>query len=273
MSNEEVIVVVRYWGVRGSIAVSGGSFVQTGGHTTCVEVVHEGTRLVLDGGTGLQALGAALVRKDGPAQALCIAFSHLHWDHIQGVPFFVPAFHPGSALRLVGPPGLREALTRQMHPPQFPVGLDAMRGALTFEDPGPSGSFEVGSLRVTTRTMAHPDGVRVYRVEAGGRAVVFATDVEHGDGIDDALVSFADGADLLIHDAQYTDDEYAERRGWGHSTWAQAVAVAEAARVGQLALCHHDPGRTDDQVACIEAAAGQLRRGTVVAREGGQVTL
>ena len=266
-------MVVRFWGVRGSIAVSGGAFVRTGGNTTCIELECAGSRLILDGGTGLQALGASLT---GPVDATLL-FSHLHWDHVQGVPFFAPAFHPGSRLRFVGPAGLEAALADQMRSPMFPIGLEAFNADCTFQEVSPNQTWREGPFTITASTMSHPDGVLVYRVAAPGRAgpcsVVFATDVEHGRSLDPALVSFCAGADLLMHDAQYTDAEYPARRGWGHSTWAQAVEVADAAGVGQLALIHHDPQRTDAAVAAIEAEAGLRRRGTLAAREGLEVAL
>ncbi|MBX2801922.1 MAG: MBL fold metallo-hydrolase [Myxococcales bacterium] len=264
---------VRFWGVRGSIAVSGGAFAATGGNTTCLEIAHEGHRVILDGGTGLQRMGADCIATDGPQLDATLLFSHVHWDHIQGVPFFGPAFHPGSTLRLGGAPGLADALQEQMRAPMFPVGLDALQAQLSFVDVEVSEPLIVGPFTIHAETMSHPNGVLVYRVEAGGHSVVFATDVEHGEQLDPRLLDFAEGADLLVHDAQYTDDEYDAHRGWGHSTWQQAVDVAHLAGVGQLALCHHDPGRTDAQVAAIEALANQQHRGTFAAREGGRVAL
>jgi phosphoribosyl 1,2-cyclic phosphodiesterase len=255
---------VRFWGGRGSVAVSGPSFAGTGGNTTCVELVSDGWRLVFDGGTGLAALGAAL----GPAPVrAAVLFTHVHWDHIQGVPFFSPLWNPGSELVLGGRADLRDVLDRHVRPPTFPLGLDAFRARIAWHEVTRE-PWEYGPFRVTALAAAdHPDGVLVYRAEANGRAVVFATDVEHGDRIDPAIVDFARGADLLVHDAQYDDAEYASRRGWGHSTWAQAVAVAEAADVGRLGLFHHDPARTDGEVARFEAAAAAARAGTFAARE------
>ncbi len=242
---------VRFWGVRGSVAVSGAEFVGTGGNTTCVEVEHEGARLVLDGGTGLAALGRSL---GGPAD-VTVLFTHVHWDHIQGVPFFAPAFHPGSRVTFVGARGLRDALAAQMRPPMFPITLDSFRAELAFWETAPSAPVEVGPFRVESLQMPHPDGVVCYRVTAGGRSMVFATDVEHGEALDPRLVAFAEGADLLVHDAQYTPAEYAGRRGWGHSTIEQALQVGVEARASRVALFHHDPLRTDDAVAALEAGA------------------
>jgi phosphoribosyl 1,2-cyclic phosphodiesterase len=265
---------VKFWGVRGSVAVSGGEFLRTGGNTTCVEVEHAGERLVLDGGTGLQALGRSL---GSPVDAT-VLFTHVHWDHIQGVPFFAPAYHPGSRITFVGAPGLRDALAAQMRPPLFPITLDAFRAQLAFWETAPEAPIEIGPFRVESLQMPHPDGVVCYRISAGGRTVVFATDVEHGDALDPRLVRFAEGADLLLHDAQYTTPEYRGqqgpcRKGWGHSTWEQALETGRLAGASRLALIHHDPTRTDDGVGAIEVDAQDRWSGVFAAREGVAVTL
>lgn len=270
---------IRFWGVRGSIAVSGSTYLHTGGNTSCVEVVHDGHRLVLDGGTGLRALGDAL---GFSPQKLTLVFSHVHWDHIQGVPFFTPAFHPDSHLTLIGadrPSGsIRDALARQMKPPQWPIGLDAFRARLDFQGARSGQPFEVGPFRLLPVELDHPDGVLAWRIEAGGKSIVYATDVEHDGHIDRRLLAAAGGTDLLIHDAQYTDDEYRgvagpSRRGWGHSTWGEAVQCARDARARRLALFHHDPGRPDHHVATIEAAARSRMPHAFAAREGVVVSL
>jgi phosphoribosyl 1,2-cyclic phosphodiesterase len=261
---------IRFWGVRGSIAVSGAGYTRAGGNTSCVEVRAAGERLVLDGGTGLRALGF------GPVRAT-VLFSHVHWDHIQGVPFFAPAFHPGSELLLVGATrdglDVRDALARQMHAPTFPVGLDALRARITWRRAAAGEPFEVGPFRVSPIDLEHPNGVFAYRIEAGGRALVYATDTEHGGRIDPRLVRLAAGADLLVHDAQYTPEEYPSRRGWGHSTWVEAAEAAREAQVGRLALFHHDPRRDDDALAVIEDRARGVFPGAFAAREGAAVAL
>lgn len=271
---------IRFWGVRGSIAVSGARYAQTGGNTTCVELSHAGERLILDGGTGLRALGETLGWR--PLEATLL-FTHLHWDHIQGVPFFTPAFHPESRLTFAGVPRatgtVREALSLQMRPPTFPVTLDRLVGARRFLDVPRAGTFDIGPFQVTALEQDHPDGVVAYRVEAGGRSLVFATDCEHrapaGQRTEsmEAMVRLARGADVLIHDAQYTRDEYEGRRGaprigWGHATIDEAAAVARAADCGRLFLFHHDPGRDDAAVEAHESAARALFSDSFAAREG-----
>jgi len=265
---------VQFWGVRGSIAVSGADFAATGGNTSCVAVESEGHLLVLDGGTGLRALGASLgfVPVD-----MTMCFSHVHWDHIQGVPFFAPFFHPGSRVRVLGArrdgSGVREALAAQMRPPTFPITLDALRARLDFEDVSPGATLEIGPFKVTTCEVPHPDGSMSWRVEERERAFVYATDVEHAAEPDARFLRFCEGAALLAHDAQYTDEEYARCRGWGHSTWRTAVDVARQAGVERLALFHHDPTRNDVGVAQLEAFASRGRAGVFAAREGLRVAL
>lgn len=270
---------VRFWGVRGSIAVSGARYNDTGGNTPCVELVCDGERLVLDGGTGLRGLGEHLGWRP---QRLRLLFSHVHWDHIQGVPFFSPAFHPDAELEILGakrPSGtLRDALARQMKPPQFPITLDMLRARLRWTDLCDREPYETGPFRILPLELNHPDGVFAYRIEAGGRSLVYATDHEHGAGLTRSLVDLAEGVDLLVHDAQYTDAEYRGEAGpshvgWGHSTWEQAVETAKQANVGRLALFHHDPGRDDRGVTRIETVARQHLACAFAAREGDRVAL
>lgn len=270
---------VRFHGVRGSIPVSGAQFAHTGGNTTCVVLESQGERLILDGGTGLASLGQEL---GCTAIDTTVLFTHVHWDHIQGVPFFAPLFHPGSRIRFGGARtewgGIEDSLRSQMKPPQFPVGLDAFAAALDFRDIDPDQPFEIGPFRIRTTEMTHPNGVLVYRVDADGKSVVFATDVEHGSNIDQRLLRFAEGADLLIHDAQYTRAEYQgeagpPRVGWGHSSWEDAVEVSEQSGVGRLALFHHDPTRDDAGVRSIEQRAQERFAPSFAAREREVVAL
>jgi phosphoribosyl 1,2-cyclic phosphodiesterase len=284
---------VRFWGVRGSIAAAGPETAQVGGNTSCVEVrVSEGaagdsdeTLIVLDAGTGLRRLGESL---RGPVAAH-LFLSHLHWDHIQGFPFFGPAYAPGNWIRLYAPErcaaggDVRAALDAQMRAPHFPVGLDAMRADLSFGAVAAGAQIAIaarggmGSPAAVVQTAAakHPNGCLAYRVTAGGRSVVYATDTEHDTSgrIDKQLLELARGADVLIYDAQYTVDEYAGKRGWGHSTAEEGARLAEAAGVGQLVLYHHDPTHDDWQIARIEAATRARFPNTVAAREGLEITL
>lgn len=273
---------VRFWGVRGSIAAAGPETAQVGGNTSCVEVrAGDGadeTLIILDAGTGLRRLGESL---RGPVAAH-LFLSHLHWDHIQGFPFFGPAYAPGNRIRLYAPErcaaggDVRAALDAQMRAPHFPVGLDAMRAELSFGAVAAGAVVRVSDgVAVQAAAAKHPNGCLAYRVDAGGRSVVYATDTEHDASgrIDRPLLELARGADVLIYDAQYTSDEYAAKRGWGHSTAEEGARLAEAAGVGQLVLYHHDPTHDDWQVARIEAATRGRFPATVAAREGLVLTL
>jgi phosphoribosyl 1,2-cyclic phosphodiesterase/DNA-binding response OmpR family regulator len=262
---------VRFWGTRGSIAKPGPGTVRYGGNTSCVEVrTRAGTLLVLDCGTGAHALGHALeAAKTGPLRGH-ILISHTHWDHIQGVPFFAPLFVEGNEWDVYAPRGLRESvretLAGQMQYTYFPVSLDQFAATVRFHDLV-EGAFTIADVRVTARYLNHPALTLGYRLEADGVALVYATDHEPhsralaaGDaaalaGEDRRHVEFLAGADLLIHDAQYTAAEYAEKVGWGHSPVESVVAAARAAGARRLVLFHHDPLRDDAALDQVVAAA------------------
>jgi phosphoribosyl 1,2-cyclic phosphodiesterase len=276
---------VRFWGVRGSIATPGPKTSQVGGNTSCVEVRAGKTRIVLDGGTGLRDLGDAWLREGHEggrghtgARALTILFSHFHWDHIQGLPFFVPAYLPDTSLTLIGGAmggaSLEEALRDQMRSPVFPVRFDELASRIETKQVRPFERFMVGDVEVTAARLNHPGGSYGYRLEHEGKALVYATDTEHYACVDPTLVRLAEGADLLIYDSQYTEDEYAgvggaaSKVGWGHSTFLAGVALARAAGVKRYALFHHDPRRDDRAVFALERQARALFPGAFAAREG-----
>jgi phosphoribosyl 1,2-cyclic phosphodiesterase len=271
---------VKFWGVRGSCASAGHGTAEVGGNTSCVEVRAGDTRVVLDAGTGLRALGASLLSAGGPVE-IHLLLSHFHWDHIQGFPFFTPAYLPGNRIEIYGPEraagrDVRAALDAQMRAPHFPVGLEAMRAELGFY-PVPAGAqLRLGlgtTIEVTAAAANHPGGCLAYRLESGGRSVVYATDTEHGEDLDCGLLELARGCDLLIYDAQYTAAEYPSKRGWGHSTPEEAVKLARAAGAGQLVLFHHDPGHDDEAISRMEKAARALFPLTTAAREGLEILL
>ncbi len=275
---------VEFFGVRGSIAHAGPEVSRVGGNTACVMVEAGESRIILDAGTGLRALGERLVRESKararPIQATLL-FTHLHWDHIQGFPFFVPAYLPETELHLFGPLGedgsrqLEDVLDQQMRPPTFPVRLSAMAATKHFSSLSGGETFDVGEARIRSTPLHHPQRCLGYRIEHAGRAVVFCTDTEPlpGGEIPERILDLAAGADLLIYDAQYTPEEYPAHRGWGHSTWRDAVAVARAAGVERLALFHHDPSHDDATVAAIERSAQALFPTAFAAREGCAVQL
>lgn len=269
---------VRFWGVRGSIASPGSETAKVGGNTSCVEVVcgdRESTRLILDAGTGIRSLGEQLCRS-GPTRAHLL-FSHYHWDHIQGLPFFLPLLRPDSQLTIHGPApmeSLREVLATQMSAPVFPLAFEHVPAQLQLGGIAPGQPLELGAARVTAAALNHPGGVLGFRIEHAGCSVVYATDTEHYEGrIDDTLLALCHQADVLIYDAMYTPAEYRgevgpSRRGWGHSTHEAAAELAAAARVGQLVLFHHDPSRDDWGVLELEAETRRWFPNTSAAREG-----
>jgi phosphoribosyl 1,2-cyclic phosphodiesterase len=273
---------IQFWGVRGSIPAPGPDTVQIGGNTSCVEVRAGKALLVFDGGTGLRLLGKKLA-KEMPFEAH-IFFSHVHWDHIQGFPFFDPAFVPGNQIHLYGGNNvtrtLEETLAGQMDHPNFPVHLTDMGAKMTFHDLKEGEAVilddrQGGKVKVTTGRGNHPNGVWAYRVEHGGKSFVYATDTEHYAEIDQNLLALAKKVDVLVYDAQYTPDEYAgtagtggPKIGWGHSTYAEAAKLATAAAARKLVLFHHDPLQTDAQVKDKEKKARALFKETLAAYEG-----
>jgi len=262
-------LTVRFLGVRGSIPVPGAE-THAGGNTACIEVTCGDTRVILDAGSGLRTLGDERMAQG--RRASTILLSHLHWDHICGLPFFTPIYVPGHKVEIVtGPNGvlpLDEAIRSLFRAPFFPVDYSALGGQLSTRELRPSETFAVGDLTITMAKLNHPDPVYGFRLEAGGKSIVYATDTEHFSCVDPTLVKLAAAADILIYDAQYTPAEYPSKVGWGHSTWQAGVELARAAGVRQLVLFHHDPARTDAQLAALEAEAAAARPGTIAAREG-----
>ena len=270
---------LKFWGVRGSCATPGAEFVRYGGNTPCIEVRAGGSTLILDAGTGLRKLGQSLVAKGKVDVTLLL--SHVHWDHIQGLPFFAPLYVPGTRIHVVGganPMPLRDCLHRQMSAPNFPVDLRDVGATLTFFELRDRQRTVLGDAEITAVRANHPDGVYAYRIEHKGRAVVYATDTEHYSCVDKRLLTLCQDADVLIYDTQYLPEEYSGERGmsrigWGHSTFEAAAALAKAANVRELVLFHHDPDRTDEQVAVIEQRAKQLFANSTAAFEGMEIEL
>jgi phosphoribosyl 1,2-cyclic phosphodiesterase len=255
---------VTCWGTRGSIAAPGPETVRFGGNTSCVEVRAAGCRLIFDAGTGIRALSAGLAAEGRPLDAHLFV-THYHWDHIQGFPFLAQLYEPATRLCVHGPMQgdvpVDEALEGQMSPLYFPVPLEAIAASVEFATADGS-PWSRDGVRVDAIRAAHPGVTYGYRVSAGGAVAVYIPDNELGDAPDPAwyggLVDFVRGADLLLHDAMLTDAEYALRHGWGHSTFAQAVRLAEDGGVRRLGLFHHAPDRSD---AGLEAIAAELRNG------------
>jgi phosphoribosyl 1,2-cyclic phosphodiesterase len=271
-------MVVKVWGARGSVPCPGPRTVKYGGNTSCVEVRCAGHRIVLDGGTGIRELGAAMATE--PPGSIDVLLTHFHLDHIVGLPFWSAAYVPENrivfrAAKLEQSFGLRMILHKMMSPPLFPIPLDEFRAQVSFEEFPCGGSLElVPGVLVETRPLNHPGGACGYRITHGGRTMAYVTDTEHVPGQDDAnVLDLMRGADLAFYDATYTEAELPAHTGWGHSTWQEAVRLAELAGVSTLVLFHHDPKHEDADLDRIEAAAAAVRPGTVMAREGAEFTL
>lgn len=276
MSRIENQFTVQFWGVRGSIPSPGPNTVRYGGNTPCISMQAGDKRLVFDAGTGLHVLGQSLLRQM-PLEAH-IFFTHSHWDHMQGFPFFTPGFVKGNEFHIYGaiaPDGstIEQRLNDQMLHPNFPVPLQIMQANLNFYDVRPGQPIHIDDLIVETAPLNHPGEAVGYRVNWRGGAATYITDTEHfPDRLDDNVLWLARNADILIYDSTYTDEEYhspkSPKIGWGHSTWQEAVKVAQAANVKTLVIYHHDPAHDDDFLDRVGKEAAEKFPGAIMAREG-----
>lgn len=265
-------LAVKFWGVRGSIACPSPDHVVYGGNTSCLEIIAGDERIIMDAGTGIRNLGQDFI-KDGIRKGTLL-LTHSHWDHINGFPFFGPAFMSNSrftiaAGHLYNAGGIENVLASQMANPTFPVPLEALQATLTFEDfkAGESWALD-GGVKIITAPLNHPNGATGYRVEYGGKSICYVTDTEHVIGKpDQTVLKLIEGADIVVYDCTYTDQEFKAKIGWGHSTWQEGVRLCKMAGVRQLAIFHHDPDHNDDFMRQVEIEARKEWLGTVVARE------
>ena len=290
---EDPSLRVRFWGVRGSIPSPGADTIRYGGNTSCVTLESDAIEpdangkpgfVIFDAGSGIRSLAMSLLRnKQLPIRAHLL-LTHTHWDHIQGFPFFVPALIPGNHISVYGNPegegGVEAALDGQMQHRYFPIGLKQMAAKLDFHQLE-HGEHDIAGMHVTVAPLFHSSVTIGYRVEIGGLSVVYLTDAEprRSDDqimIDPVMLGLAAGADLLIHDAQYTDEEYPAKIGWGHSPIGYVVDFARAAGVRHLILFHHDPMSSDAKLDTIQQVARDRAGGdflVTAAYEGMELTL
>jgi phosphoribosyl 1,2-cyclic phosphodiesterase len=292
---------VRFWGTRGSIAAPGRQTNHFGGNTSCVELrTSTGELFILDCGTGARPLGLELMKSQPQPIHANILLGHTHWDHIQGFPFFLPAFVPGNSFDVFAPEGgrrsLQETLAGQMEYTYFPVNLSQLPTKITYHELV-EGEQKIGNISVFTQYLNHPGGAIGYRIQADGVAVAYLCDHEpYSEKVwrsnaepgrlgsishegDCRHASFISGADLVIHDAQYTPEEYRSKKNWGHSTYEYAVQMAAAAGARRLALTHHEPMHDDEFLVDIERRARELAasfpnpREVFCAYEGWEISL
>ena len=263
---------LKIWGCRGSVATPGPETIRYGGNTSCIEVMLDDndTTLVLDAGTGIRQLGAELERRGVRKVHLCL--THLHLDHLEGLRFFPPLWNRDVSVEIWGPPSpilsLQERIARYFSPPLFPVDLRDVPATLAFHD-APKDSWNIDGASLTAGLVVHPGPTIGYRLETSQGSVAYIPD--HEPALAGAIASnstdwisgasLALGVDALLHDAQYSEDEYADRVGWGHSSVADAVAFTRAVGAHRLVLFHHEPSHTDDELERLEERAQALADG------------
>ncbi|MGB3510305.1 MAG: MBL fold metallo-hydrolase [Microcoleaceae cyanobacterium] len=281
MSVKQNQFTIHFWGVRGSIASPGSETVRYGGNTPCIEMRVGEHRLIFDGGTGLRVLGQYLLSQM-PLEAHMF-FTHSHWDHIQGFPFFIPAFVKNNRFYIYGavaPNGatIQQRLNDQMLHPNFPVPLQIMGADLKFLDLEIGQTIKMGDVVVENALLNHPGEAVGYRVSWQGYTAAYVTDTEHfADRLDENVLFLARQADVLIYDATYTNEEYYSEKsskvGWGHSTWQEAVKVAKAAEVKKLVIFHHDPLHNDTFLDNVGEQVSAKFPNSLMAREGLSIQL
>jgi phosphoribosyl 1,2-cyclic phosphodiesterase len=279
-------MIVRVWGARGSLSAPGPATVGYGGNTSCVEVeVANGTTLILDAGSGIRELGQRIAERDPGVLHICL--THLHLDHVEGLGFFEPLWTPGWKLHFWGPPSattpLKDRVARYLSPPLFPVGLAEAPAEVVFED-APREPWRLGGAVIEAEAVEHRGPTVGYRIEEEGQVLAYLPDHEPylTAALDDEHEwisgwALAAGADLLLHDSQYTEEEYAHRLGWGHSSVRHAAAFARAAGVRRLGMFHHDPMRSDRELEELYAQVAEIVRDDqeppLIACEGMEIVL
>jgi phosphoribosyl 1,2-cyclic phosphodiesterase len=254
---EKKNIRVKLWGVRGSLPSPGPATQRFGGNTSCVEICCGDERLIFDAGSGIRELGNELL-KSMPLRAR-LFFTHYHWDHLLGFPFFVPLYVPGNEFDIYGEKkgelSVRQILEGQMVYPYFPVSMEVMRAKMNFHTIEPEETYNFNGVIVRTHRLNHPFDAVGYRVEYQGSSVAYITDYEHYSHPDEPLMEFVRGVDAMIYDSAFSDVEYASKVGWGHSTWQEAIRVANRCDVKFLIISHHEPAHDDNHMDEVEKLA------------------
>ncbi len=264
---------VKFWGVRGSIACATPNHMRYGGNTSCIEVMCNGYRLILDAGTGIRQLGTEMQKLE--AEDFHILLTHTHWDHINGFPFFAPAYNSKMSIDILAghlyeKGGIQKVLSAQMDNPMFPIPLEAMTAQTNYVDFKMGDSFDLtNEVHIKTAPLNHPNGSSGYRIEHDGKSIAYITDTEHVPGeTDQNVLKLIEGADLVIYDSTYTEEEFPSKIGWGHSTWNEGLRLCKIANAKNLAIFHHDPDHDDDFMDNIAKLAKAQWDNTFVAVEG-----
>lgn len=270
---------ITFYGTRGSIPVCDRDFLEFGGNTTSLKITRDNGRIaIIDAGTGIRNLGIDLIKEGFYQDELFIGFTHFHWDHIQGFPFFAAAYNPNMVINILAMgkdrkiSNLEDIFKEQMKTEYFPVPLEGMGATCNFLQIEQN-ELIINDAKIRVIKQNHPGGSYGYRLEDNGKVLVVCTDIEHGDFVLPEIVEFCKDADLLVHDAQYTTEELKAYRGWGHSSYDQAIEVSERAGVKKLVMTHHDPNHNDVFLERIESECQKRFPNCILAREGMDITL
>ncbi|MCB1201309.1 MAG: MBL fold metallo-hydrolase [Leptospiraceae bacterium] len=277
-------IKIKFYGTRGSIPISGSQFNEYGGNTTCVLVEADDQICIIDAGTGIRNLGNDLLQREFAGQGgfARIFFTHTHWDHIQGFPFFIPLYIPGNHFEIYGQTktvqekvwDIETSLIGQTNYMYFPINLKDMASKKTFKDISPGQTLQFGELKISTIALTHPNVTLGFRFDCGKNSFVFCTDVEHNDQLIRDLAEFSRNADVLAYDCQYTPEEYENgKQGWGHSTFEKAIEICKLGSVKKLSMIHHDPAHDDKAIRNIESRARTLFPAATAVKEGDTITL
>ncbi len=269
---------IKYYGVRGSIPAAGAEYSGYGGNTTCVLVTEANTTIIIDAGTGIRKLGKELVRAAGPSgHKINMIFTHYHWDHIMGFPFFAPNFIKGNTINIYGETkynmSVLDVLKKQQQFINFPVELSGMAAKFDFNEVSSGSSADISPFNVSFLSINHPGGALAIRIKSQKGVFVVVTDYEHFSVPDNKLIDFSKDADILMYDTQFTPEEYPKFVGWGHSTYEEGIKMAQLCGAKELHMCHHAPEHNDEDLDSIQQAAQAKFENAFAVREGWEVEI